>query len=57
MTKALQSVSRLAPVGPAREGLGVDPVSGALSGAGVTAIIQSSSVTTVLTVGFVCRLG
>ena len=52
MTRAMQSAagSRLAD-GLAR--VSSKPVLGALSGAGVTAIIQSSSVTTVLVVGFV----
>jgi phosphate:Na+ symporter len=52
MTKAMQSAagSRLAD-GLAR--VSERPWLGALSGAGVTAVIQSSSVTTVLTVGFV----
>lgn len=52
MTRALQSAagSRLAD-GLAR--VSENPLAGALSGAGVTAVIQSSSVTTVLTVGFV----
>jgi phosphate:Na+ symporter len=52
MTRAMQSAagSRLAD-GLAR--VSERPWLGALSGAGVTAIIQSSSVTTVLTVGFV----
>jgi phosphate:Na+ symporter len=52
MTKAMQSAagSRLAD-GLAR--VSERPALGALSGAGVTAVIQSSSVTTVLTVGFV----
>jgi phosphate:Na+ symporter len=52
MTRAMQSAagSRLAD-GLAR--VSERPLVGALSGAGVTAIIQSSSVTTVLTVGFV----
>jgi phosphate:Na+ symporter len=52
MTKAMQSAagSRLAD-GLAR--VSERPLLGALSGAGVTAVIQSSSVTTVLTVGFV----
>jgi phosphate:Na+ symporter len=52
MTRAMQSAagSRLAD-GLAR--VSERPWMGALSGAGVTAIIQSSSVTTVLTVGFV----
>jgi phosphate:Na+ symporter len=52
LTKAMQSAagSRLAD-GLAR--VSEHPWLGALSGAGVTAVIQSSSVTTVLTVGFV----
>jgi phosphate:Na+ symporter len=52
MTRAMQSAagSRLAD-GLAR--VSERPWLGALSGAGVTAVIQSSSVTTVLTVGFV----
>jgi len=52
MTRAMQSAagSRLAD-GLAR--VSTRPTLGALSGAGVTAIIQSSSVTTVLVVGFV----
>jgi phosphate:Na+ symporter len=52
MTRAMQSAagSRLAD-GLAR--VSERPVLGALSGAGVTAVIQSSSITTVLTVGFV----
>jgi phosphate:Na+ symporter len=52
LTKAMQSAagSRLAD-GLAR--VSERPWLGALSGAGVTAVIQSSSVTTVLTVGFV----
>ena len=52
MTRAMQSAagSKLAD-GLAR--VSSRPVLGALSGAGVTAIIQSSSVTTVLVVGFV----
>jgi phosphate:Na+ symporter len=52
MTRAMQSAagSRLAD-GLAR--VSERPLMGALSGAGVTAVIQSSSVTTVLTVGFV----
>jgi phosphate:Na+ symporter len=52
MTKAMQSAAgtRLAD-GLAR--VSERPLLGALSGAGVTAVIQSSSVTTVLTVGFV----
>jgi phosphate:Na+ symporter len=52
MTKAMQSAagSRLAD-GLAR--VSERPLLGALSGAGVTAVIQSSSVTTVLAVGFV----
>ncbi len=51
MTRAMQSAagSKLAD-GLAR--VSSRPVAGALSGAGVTAIIQSSSVTTVLVVGF-----
>ena len=52
LTRAMQSAagSRLAD-GLAR--VSENPVLGALSGAGVTAVIQSSSVTTVLVVGFV----
>jgi phosphate:Na+ symporter len=52
LTRAMQSAagSRLAD-GLAR--VSEHPWLGALSGAGVTAVIQSSSVTTVLTVGFV----
>jgi phosphate:Na+ symporter len=52
MTRAMQSAAgtRLAD-GLAR--VSERPLLGALSGAGVTAVIQSSSVTTVLTVGFV----
>lgn len=52
MTRAMQSAagSKLAD-GLAR--VSSNPVLGAMSGAGVTAIIQSSSVTTVLVVGFV----
>jgi phosphate:Na+ symporter len=52
MTRAMQSAagSRLAD-GLAR--VSSRPLVGAMSGAGVTAIIQSSSVTTVLVVGFV----
>jgi phosphate:Na+ symporter len=52
MTRAMQSAAgtRLAD-GLAR--VSERPAVGALSGAGITAVIQSSSVTTVLTVGFV----
>ncbi len=52
MTRAMQSAagSKLAD---ALARVSSRPVLGALSGAGVTAIIQSSSVTTVLVVGFV----
>jgi phosphate:Na+ symporter len=52
MTRAMQSAAgtRLAD-GLAR--VSERPLLGALSGAGITAVIQSSSVTTVLTVGFV----
>jgi phosphate:Na+ symporter len=52
MTRAMQSAAgtRLAD-GLAR--VSERPLVGALSGAGITAVIQSSSVTTVLTVGFV----
>jgi phosphate:Na+ symporter len=52
MTRAMQSAAgtRLAD-GLAR--VSERPWAGALSGAGITAVIQSSSVTTVLTVGFV----
>jgi phosphate:Na+ symporter len=52
MTRAMQSAAgtRLAD-GLAR--VSERPLVGALSGAGITAVIQSSSITTVLTVGFV----
>jgi phosphate:Na+ symporter len=52
MTRAMQSAAgtRLAD-GLAR--VSERPLLGALSGAGITAVIQSSSITTVLTVGFV----